>query len=654
MRIAFLGHSHHRTTGSSAFLLDLLRERAAVEEVWDEAWLTGAEVDLAQVIDGGFDAVVVWQMEDVALRLVGAGLPNVTFFPMFDGCHARPDAFWRALAPLKVVCFSSTLHEHVQRLGVRSRFVRYFPDPGRLGKAAADPGLAGYFWQRQQDVTWATVRALVGGAAFERFTVHRAVDPSYGEFVAPSAEDVRRVSIRLTDWFPTRAEAAADLAGHNVYFAPRLLEGIGMAFLEAMAMGFLVVGANRPTMNEYIVSGVNGLLFDPSDPQPLDFSAHAVLGARARRTVESGWRAWCRARPALVDFVLTPAAACPVLAPLDAFDPAAAGAASAAGTPGRRVGSVPTGGTERRSATARVEGGRRLQSGARGGDGHAPIVTVALVTRDAEPLAAATLDSALRQEGLPVEILVLDRASRDGTVDLLRRMDGDLDHWVSEQDRGPGAALNAAVRHASGRYLVVLRPGDAFRGTDALSAALADAPGDADLVIGHHVRRRASGHEALRQAADLDETLARLLDGDVDARWHAGIPAHAATLVRTELLRREPYRTDLGLTAHEEVLFRLATRGARSHHSMSVVATVLASSRRAEARSIDESRGVALAYTKRPALVARGFAEIREEAWRADLPFLTVPELLRSLARVRARKELARRLREELGLAASR
>jgi glycosyltransferase involved in cell wall biosynthesis len=43
--------------------------------------------------------------------------------------------------------------------------------------------------------------------------------------------------------------------------APRRYEGIGMAFLEAMAMEMCVVAENQSTANEYILSGKNVILY---------------------------------------------------------------------------------------------------------------------------------------------------------------------------------------------------------------------------------------------------------------------------------------------------------------------------------------------------------------------------------------------------------
>jgi glycosyl transferase family 2/glycosyl transferase family 1 len=652
MKIAFCGHSHHRTTGSSAFLRELLRERAELVDFWFEGWRTGEPFDASPLTSGEFDAVVVWQVEPVARQLAAARVANVTFFPMYDGCHAMPDSYWRALEGLKVVCFSSTLHERVQRLGVRSRFVRYAPEPGPLGEASAAPELAGYFWQRQQDVTWATIRRLLGDARFGRFTLHAALDPSQGELVAPSGADASRYALRTTSWFATRDEATADLRRHNVYFAPRLREGIGLSFLEAMAMGFLVVAPDHPTMNEYIVSGVNGLLYDPAHPRPLDFSRHAELGVRARRTVELASASWRRCTPALLDFVLTPAAAVPVAAPLDSFDPLAlAPAARGAGAARSDGAALPTTRVAGPSASpGRLEGGRRLRAGSPRDPGPEPLVTIAVVTRDAASRLSTTLDSLLRQD-LPLphrELVVLDRGSRDGTLDLLRAHDDAIDLWRSAPDDGPWAAWNAAAAAARGRWVLLLDAGDTLHSTDALSRALEDAPAGADAIVGHHVHRLRGGDEELRLAADLDESWSRLREGRIDLQWLTGLPARQATLLRTEWLRANPYRADLGDTAQDDLLHRLAAGRGRVHHSLAILAACADAglSRLHRERRLAARRCLALEHTDAPAAVAAGFDAIRTELRRVELPRLGTAQVLLRVGRVPgAWKEARRRLK---------
>jgi hypothetical protein len=623
VRLAYVGHSHHQVTGSTRFVIDLLGGAFEVSTFWDDSWLSGIEFDLAPVLEGSFDAVVVFQSEAIAARLAAAGLPNLTFFPMYDGCHALPDAYWRSLGGTKVVSFSSTLHERLQQLGLRSRFVQYFPDPAAAASVDHSTGLSGYFWQRQQDITWRTIRPLLGAADFRRFTLHRALDPSFGELVTPAEEEVVRLRIRITTWFPDRQSAAADLAAHNVYFAPRIREGIGMSFLEAMAMGFLVVAPDQPTMNEYIVHGLNGLLYDPVRPEPLDFAAAAALGARARRSVELGHAKWLRCREALLDFVVRPTATHPAAAPIDDFDPLSA-VIRAAPRSARPALPDPAG-----SATR--EGGRR-----RGAEApQAPRVTIAVVTRNAEHVLRPTLESILSQDFQPRELVVVDGASDDGTIGILRDLDQDIDWWRSAPDGGPFEAMNAAAQVALGTYIIFMNAGDRFQSTNSLSLALDAAPPEADVVFGHHVYRYVEGHEAIHRAAPFERTWSDLQAGKVSWRWLSQVPGHQATLVRAELLRRNPFRTQLRIAADHDLLYRLAAQGARFHHAGEVLATYAGGglSWRQRERCFEEWHRIALEHTARPELVERIFQELARDVRRETVGQLSLGALIRRAPR---------------------
>jgi hypothetical protein len=303
MSTAFVCHSHHRVTASSRFVLDALRALDRVEVFWDDAWRTGVPLALDPVRDHA--RVVVHQVEEPALRLARCGHPDVTFIPMFDSCHAKPDSYWRALRGVKVVSFSATLHARLRRLGVGGRLIRFYPDPARLPAIDPTPGLRAYLWQRTPEVTWETALSLLGRAHLEHLTLHAAPDPGVDPAL-PAPADRARHGIRVTRWYADRTEALDDLARHNVYFAPRLREGIGLSFLEAMAMGLLVVAPARPTMSEYITPGVNGLLYEPGAPRALDLARRAALGGRARDDAAEGFAAFGRQWPEILEFIAAP------------------------------------------------------------------------------------------------------------------------------------------------------------------------------------------------------------------------------------------------------------------------------------------------------------------------------------------------------------
>lgn len=70
-----------------------------------------------------------------------------------------------------------------------------------------------------------------------------------------------------------------------------------------------------------------------------------------------------------------------------------------------------------------------------------------------------SIDSVLGQQGVSVELLVMDGGSTDGTVELLRSY-GDRLTWVSEPDRGQSHAVNKGIQRSVGRYLAWLNSDD--------------------------------------------------------------------------------------------------------------------------------------------------------------------------------------------------
>src|SRR6185295_4400277 len=78
--------------------------------------------------------------------------------------------------------------------------------------------------------------------------------------------------------------------------------------------------------------------------------------------------------------------------------------------------------------------------------------------------AAAVLDralaSVLRHRSAALELVVIDGQSTDGTVSILERHAGDIDHWRSEPDSGIYDAMNKALAVATGDWLMFLGADD--------------------------------------------------------------------------------------------------------------------------------------------------------------------------------------------------
>jgi len=111
-------------------------------------------------------------------------------------------------------------------------------------------------------------------------------------------------------------------------------------------------------------------------------------------------------------------------------------------------------------ANDRPMGGRRL-SGSGADQGEAvPLISIVTVCREAGEHLESCLASVRGQSFRDFEHLVIDGASTDGTVDILRRHEGEIDLWVSEPDEGLYDAMNKGVGLARGRWLYFLGADD--------------------------------------------------------------------------------------------------------------------------------------------------------------------------------------------------
>jgi Glycosyl transferases group 1 len=310
--VAFVDHSYHQRTRATIFLPEILeRHGHAVDVFWDESWIGGKAVAWDRV--ASYDVVIMFQSypshDGPAFRTLH---PNVTFVPMFDQFPLAPEscnslaALWQPFRGSKVISFSAAVHVLATSFGIVSHPVRYYPKPLPTVPRATQ-GLHGFFWvRRESELGWKLVRTLVGSTRFDSFHLHLAGDPSFPRVSSPPVEDVATYSITTSTWFEHRSDFEAIVQRANVFFAPRLTEGIGQSFLEAMGRGQCVIAADNPTMNEYIIHGLNGLLYDPQRPAPLDFSDVPRLADEARRALVAGRQRWEAVEERLVDFILTP------------------------------------------------------------------------------------------------------------------------------------------------------------------------------------------------------------------------------------------------------------------------------------------------------------------------------------------------------------
>jgi putative colanic acid biosynthesis glycosyltransferase len=85
-----------------------------------------------------------------------------------------------------------------------------------------------------------------------------------------------------------------------------------------------------------------------------------------------------------------------------------------------------------------------------------------------------------------VEHIIIDGGSTDGTAEVLRRNDAEVDYWISEADMGIYDAMNKGVEAAAGEWIYFLGADDAFYSPDTLRLIFEDQwiPDEVAVLLG--------------------------------------------------------------------------------------------------------------------------------------------------------------------------
>ncbi|TAF31369.1 MAG: glycosyltransferase [Cytophagales bacterium] len=183
-----------------------------------------------------------------------------------------------------------------------------------------------------------------------------------------------------------------------------------------------------------------------------------------------------------------------------------------------------------------------------------PLVSVVTVCFNALDALKRTIYSVHSQSFKDYEYLIVDGASRDGTVQFLSSelsqiYDNERIRWISEPDKGIYDAMNKALYLAKGDYVIFMNAGDIFVSSEVLEETEPFLRQQAAVVYGDYVVQNKYYKELVKAES-------------LDTPWLGMKFCHQSTFIHQDIALHTPFSGQY-ITSDFEQIYTLFCRGER-------------------------------------------------------------------------------------------
>ena len=132
-----------------------------------------------------------------------------------------------------------------------------------------------------------------------------------------------------------------------------------------------------------------------------------------------------------------------------------------------------------------------------------PKISVITVCYNAASSIEDTIKSVINQTYQHVEYIIIDGASTDGTLNIIKKYSDNISYWQSEPDSGIFDAMNKGLHKATGEWVVFMNAGDCFYSHDTISKVNHELSDDLIMLYGDTQYIRKTG-TAIEKAMEPD------------------------------------------------------------------------------------------------------------------------------------------------------
>lgn len=180
---------------------------------------------------------------------------------------------------------------------------------------------------------------------------------------------------------------------------------------------------------------------------------------------------------------------------------------------------------------------------------HKPKISIITVTYNAGQHLEQTIKSILEQDYSNIEYIIIDGASSDDSIEIIKKYDSQITYWVSERDSGIYEAMNKGIDAATGEWINFMNAGDSFSSPYILSQIFNQTyTADVLYTDSFIVNNRGS----ILRKEEVKE-LSYLLRPEMPF-------IHQSSFIRTCLMKKNKFRQDYRLASDIDLFIKLYVR----------------------------------------------------------------------------------------------
>ena len=179
-------------------------------------------------------------------------------------------------------------------------------------------------------------------------------------------------------------------------------------------------------------------------------------------------------------------------------------------------------------------------------------ITVVTVTYNCEGIIRETIDSVLKQSYHNIEYIIVDGASKDKTLDIVKEYKDRITKFVSEPDKGIYDAMNKAIKIATGDWIIFMNAGDVFCDNDVVTNCFSNNKQKYAVIFGSWYRKYGDKIELRDCNNPFYENKSRFKSMGF---------SHQSVFVKTDWARKYPFDLSYKLCADYNMIYQIYLNG---------------------------------------------------------------------------------------------